>query len=66
MGGHRTGIEVCWFVCLCVTCESTHLDAIALHFQHGYSLQTIVLNVTDFDVKTLLSYKSSQKLRSLN
>ena len=34
-----TGIVVCWFVCLFVclfvTGISTHLDATALHLQHG-------------------------------
>ncbi len=54
-----TGIVVGWFVCLCVTCESTHLDAIALRLHN----KLLVLIVADFDS---LSNKSEQKLRSLN
>ncbi len=52
-------------VCLCVTCESTHLDAIALRLQPPNN-KLLVLNVADFDVTASLSYKSEQKLSSLN
>ena len=48
-----TGIVVCWFVCLCVTCESTHLDVIALRLQPWIVSKQQVI-VTDFDVKTVV------------
>ena len=32
VGGHGYSSRL---VCLCVACESTHLDAIALRLQHG-------------------------------
>ncbi len=44
-----------------MTCESTHLDAIALRLQHGY-LHTTSYYVADFDDKASLSNKSEQKL----
>ncbi len=44
---------VCLFVCFCVTCESTHLDAI---FTAWIASTQQVLIVADFDVKASLSY----------
>ncbi len=60
------GIVVCWFVCLCMICESTHLDAIALRLFTASTQQVISFLIGQISIKALLLYRSEQKLRSLN